>query len=473
VLKHTKENLEELEQSEIRTLLLRLPSLDMEQHTSKSNPSSNSIMSKQSGWNQYYHQGQGYDTRGAGVEEKGVSPSDPSFWASSDSQHNTAPSAPPASVIDFGDKHETSGNKEALATESDEEYARRLYREDREQLDKQLRERQHSQYGQYGNGAYHNTSGEPGGYDTSGRQIEQGTGAPAVPQYQPQPKRRPLKRAYFTYVATATNPLNPMIGPSAQALVQLGARFVPCMRDVSDFNNSVLIQCQTSTGTTTCKLEEFCGLGGFHGGGPNQWFRFITPIFLHAGIIHFLFNMLFQLTTGRQVESEIGWWRYSIIYMASGTFGFIFGGNFSGPLIPSMGASGSLFGIIGVLLVEVLQNWKFIPHPCWELTKLLLMIIFSFLLGLLPGLDNFSHIGGFLMGLITGLALNPTYNFSKIHKYANVFLRIIAVVCSAFLFFFLIENFYSGDPNQKCPWCKYLSCLPVTGWCAEKLGTST
>ncbi|CAG8493331.1 21208_t:CDS:2 [Cetraspora pellucida] len=427
-------------------------------------------MSKQSGWNQYYHQGQGYDTRGAGVEEKGVSPSDPSFWASSDSRLNTAPSAPPASVIDFEDtQHETHRNKEALETESDEDYARRLYREDREELDKQ----RNRQYGQYGDGVYHNTSGEPGGYDTSG-QIEQGSRIPSVPQNQPQAKPRPWNRAYFTYVATAPFSSNPMIGPGPETLVQLGARFVPCMREVSSVTASTPLQCPTSTGgNTICYLEAYCGLGGFHGGGPNQWFRFITPIFLHAGVIHFLFNMLFQLTTGRQVENEIGWWRYGIIYMASGIFGFIFGGSFSGPLIPSMGASGSLFGIVGVLLVDLLQNWKIIPSPCWELTKLLLIIIFSFLLGLLPSIDNFSHIGGFLMGLVTGLALNPTYNFSKIHKYANVILRIIALVCSALLFLLLTQNFYSGDPNEKCPWCKYLSCLPATGWCADKIGNST
>ncbi|CAG8780175.1 1829_t:CDS:2 [Gigaspora margarita] len=412
-------------------------------------------MSKKSGWNEYYHQGQGYDTRGAGVEEKEASPSDPSFWASSDSRLNTAPSAPPASVIDMEDT-KNSTSKEALESESDEDYARRLYREDREEMDRQLRNKQ---YEQYGGGAY-NTSDVPGGY-----QAEQ-YGSGVVPpqgqqQNQPQFKPRAFHKPYFTYLATA-------------ALVQLGARFVPCMRNVDGFTTTTPIQCPTPTGgTTICNLETFCGLGGFNGGSPNQWYRFITPIFLHAGIIHFLFNMLFQLTTGRQVENELGWLRYGIIYMASGTFGFIFGGNFAGPAIPSMGASGALFGIIGVLLVEILQNWRLIPSPCWELTKLLLMIIFSFLLGLLPGLDNFSHIGGFLMGLTTGLALNPTYNFSKFHKYANIILRIIAVGISALIFYLLIENFYAGDPNEKCPWCRYLSCLPFTGWCDSKIGNVT
>ncbi|CAG8484508.1 17758_t:CDS:2 [Dentiscutata erythropus] len=415
-------------------------------------------MSRQSGWNQYYHQGQGYDTRGAGVEEKGVSPSDPSFWGSSDSRPNTAPSAPPpASVIEFEDT-KNSGNKEALESETDEDYARRLYREDREEMDRQLR----NKYGQPGDGAYYNTSDAPGGY-ASGPQAEQyGSGIPPqAPQIQFQPQPRTYWRPYFTYLVTLT-------------LVQLGARFVPCMRNVAGFNDTTQISCPTSTGgTTTCNLETLCGLGGFHGGGPDQWDRFIIPIFLHAGVIHYIFNMVFQLTTGKQVENELGFLRYGIIYMASGTFGFIFGGNFAAPAIPSMGASGSLFGIVGVLLVEILQNWKRIPNPCWELTKLLVMIIISFLLGLLPGLDNFSHIGGFLMGVTTGLALNTTYNFSKIHRFANIILRIIAVGISALLFYLLIQNFYAGDPNEKCPWCKYLSCLPFTGWCDSKIGNST
>ena len=59
-------------------------------------------------------------------------------------------------------------------------------------------------------------------------------------------------------------------------------------------------------------VEDVCCLRGFNNGVPNQWFRFITPIFLHGSVIHFLFNMVFQIQTGRQIESNMDW--YIILY---------------------------------------------------------------------------------------------------------------------------------------------------------------
>jgi membrane associated rhomboid family serine protease len=58
-----------------------------------------------------------------------------------------------------------------------------------------------------------------------------------------------------------------------------------------------------------------------------------------------------------------------------------------------MGCSGALFGLIGYMFIDVLINWKFLPHPIRDLMSLLISTIISLVLGLLPGLDNFAHIG--------------------------------------------------------------------------------
>lgn len=50
------------------------------------------------------------------------------------------------------------------------------------------------------------------------------------------------------------------------------------------------------------------------------------------------------------------------------------------------------------MFIDVLVNWKVIPNPTRELMKLLVSTIISLVLGLLPGLDNFAHIGGFIVG---------------------------------------------------------------------------
>ena len=58
-----------------------------------------------------------------------------------------------------------------------------------------------------------------------------------------------------------------------------------------------------------CTFESLCGFGGIAADEtPNQWWRFITPIFLHAGFVHILLNMLAQLTAGAQVRlnCEVG-----------------------------------------------------------------------------------------------------------------------------------------------------------------------
>lgn len=58
-----------------------------------------------------------------------------------------------------------------------------------------------------------------------------------------------------------------------------------------------------------------------------------------------------------------------------------------------MGCSGALFGLIGYMFVDILLNWKDTVQPWRELTKLAVTTIISLVLGLLPGLDNFAHLG--------------------------------------------------------------------------------
>ena len=76
---------------------------------------------------------------------------------------------------------------------------------------------------------------------------------------------------------------------------------------------------------------------------PNQWSRFITPIFFHGSVLHFLINMSLQMRTGFGMEQDFGSLRIGAIYIISGIGGNILGANFS-PMLTSVGCSGSLFG---------------------------------------------------------------------------------------------------------------------------------
>ena len=350
---------------------------------------------------------------------------------------------------------------------------------------------------------------------------------------------------------------NPMIGPSSYLLINMGARFTPCMHAIPGVTNvtDITFPCPNSTTTDTnvCSLSELCGMGGTpdpsntDGSAPDQWWRFITPIFLHAGIIHIGFNLLLQLKLGTELEKGIGHIRFFIIYFAAGIGGFVLGGNFTPAGIASTGASGSLFGIIALDMLDLLFNWQLYQNPKRALLMHIIEVVVSFAIGLLPGLDNFSHIGGFVIGLLLGIALlrsplpirkrvdsydssgvgrshrtqspdlfpgfSPTKNghvtnvsggtvfaaeasqerlthpISKaIHFnwlnpkqhfvnraplwYLWLFVRLAAIALTVAYFAVLITQFENGGAH--CSWCKYLSCIPVNGWCDEgDITTST
>lgn len=106
---------------------------------------------------------------------------------------------------------------------------------------------------------------------------------------------------------------------------------------------------------------------------------------MHAGIIHYLMNMLTHLRLGVDLERALGLPRYVMLYLGAGLFGNVLSSMLAQPNQASMGASGSLFGLIGYMFVDVLVHWKNIPNPVRELMALLISTVISLVLGLLPG----------------------------------------------------------------------------------------
>ena len=335
-----------------------------------------------------------------------------------------------------------------------------------------------------------------------------------------------VRNAVLTKTPIEIHPsFNPMIGPSPYVLINMGARYQPCMHSMAGVQDAkppiapISWPCPNATALTgdsmTCNLKDLCGFSGsvpnpdytkgLHDQpAPNQWWRFIVPIFLHAGIIHISFNLLLQLTLGRDIEKLIGSIRFTIVYFAAGIFGFVLGGNYAANGIASTGCSGSLFGILAITLLDLLYTWNERRKPVVDLLWIVLDVVIAFILGLLPGLDNFSHIGGFLMGLVLGVCIirSPTAiarRTSQDIPYSGVtdpddrnaglksfvkqplgffqnrrgvwwawwLVRIAALLGALIGFIFLLKNFYGAQ--RGCTWCKYLSCLDVTvdgtNWC--------
>jgi membrane associated rhomboid family serine protease len=129
----------------------------------------------------------------------------------------------------------------------------------------------------------------------------------------------------------------------------------------------------------------------------HQYWRLVTSGFLHEGFLHILFNMFFLWIMGPQLEPAIGRFNFAVVYFVSLLAGS-FGALLFQPDIPTLGASGALFGILGALMVVArdrgISVWRSGLGPI-----LLINILFSL------AVQNISiggHLGGFVGGLISG-----------------------------------------------------------------------
>ncbi|KAM0751820.1 rhomboid-domain-containing protein [Meredithblackwellia eburnea MCA 4105] len=277
-----------------------------------------------------------------------------------------------------------------------------------------------------------------------------------------------VRMAKLTGSPIQTKPsFNVMIGPSGSVLIDLGARFAGCMKfvtGVSDIDWVCLANSNSATITAseaTCTMSDICGFGGFPTASPNQSFRFFVPIFLHAGIVHIILNLLAQCVSAAQVERQMGTPKFLLVYFPAGIFGFVLGANFALVGQPSVGASGAIFGTHAAILVDLLAHWGIEYRPKRKLFYLILEIVVGLALGLVPGVDNFAHIGGFAMGLLMSIILLPIIHQTRLHMIVFIVIRCIAAPLVFVMFIVLIKNFYDNDPAEACEWCRYLSCWPT------------
>ncbi|KAK4056298.1 hypothetical protein OIO90_002742 [Microbotryomycetes sp. JL221] len=277
------------------------------------------------------------------------------------------------------------------------------------------------------------------------------------------------RMAKITGSAIQTKPaFNVMIGPSGAVLINLGARFAGCMKFIQGVTDIDWVCLKDSNKASSdipsglCTMSEICGFGGFTTPqDANQSFRFFVPIFLHAGVVHLLVNVLAQCFSSALIERMMGTPKFLVLYLLSGIFGFVLGANYALVGLPSVGASGAIFGTHAALLVDLLAHWSIEHRPGRKLMWLSIETVAGLALGLVPGIDNFAHLGGFLMGLLISVILFPVIHQTKTHRIVFWVLRAVALPLIVILFVVLIRNFYTTDPGANCSWCRYLSCIPT------------
>lgn len=138
----------------------------------------------------------------------------------------------------------------------------------------------------------------------------------------------------------------------------------------------------------------------------GQYWRLVTPIFLHAGLLHIVFNMYALYALGPQIEAPYGYLRFGLIYVLSGITGVVL----SMALNPfrSVGASGAIFGLIGALGAYLYRHRKaFGGYGQRRLTNVVTIAAINLLIGLSPGIDNWGHLGGLLGGTTLAVLIGP------------------------------------------------------------------
>ncbi|HEU0368147.1 MAG TPA: rhomboid family intramembrane serine protease [Candidatus Acidoferrum sp.] len=131
---------------------------------------------------------------------------------------------------------------------------------------------------------------------------------------------------------------------------------------------------------------------------PHEWYRLITAMFLHGGLIHIGFNMMALMQLGPALEELYGSSRYFFLYIFTGAFGFLLS-SFIGN--NSLGASGGLLGLVGAMLAITSKRGGAYMRELRS--RLVSNVVILFVLGFMGmGIDNWAHGGGLAAGFFLG-----------------------------------------------------------------------
>jgi len=161
----------------------------------------------------------------------------------------------------------------------------------------------------------------------------------------------------------------------------------------------------------------------------DRWWTVLSASWLHGGVLHILFNMMWVRQLAPAAAEMYGPGRMVIIYTAAGVAGFALS-SFAGAYIPpflvlrggqfSVGASAAIFGLLGALVYYGRRSGSS-GVGSQALSYALMMGLFGFIM---PGIDNYAHAGGFAGGYLAGRLLDPL----KPERIDHI---VIAVVCLA------------------------------------------
>lgn len=131
----------------------------------------------------------------------------------------------------------------------------------------------------------------------------------------------------------------------------------------------------------------------------NEWWRYVTSIFIHGGFGHLLFNCFSLFLFGPYLERLLGRIKFIVLYLASGIAGNILTVLLMTRLTISVGASGAIYGLFGAYLFMVLYRKRYIDAQSSKMVIIILAIGVVYSL-IVPEINFLAHLGGFIGGFI-------------------------------------------------------------------------
>jgi membrane associated rhomboid family serine protease len=161
-----------------------------------------------------------------------------------------------------------------------------------------------------------------------------------------------------------------LISPDARVMIKLGTNFTPLTLD-------------------------------------GQWWRLLTSMFLHFGLMHIAFNMLALYVNGTVAERIFGSLRFLVIYLVAGLCGSVASLLWHSQ-VNSAGASGAIFGVLGAMIAFYLRKEGGVPPSVLQsqLGSAALFVFYNLVLGASIQVDNAAHLGGLAGGFVMGFSLS-------------------------------------------------------------------
>jgi membrane associated rhomboid family serine protease len=165
----------------------------------------------------------------------------------------------------------------------------------------------------------------------------------------------------------------------------------------------------------------------------GQYWRLVTAVFLHANLLHIGFNSFVLLDLGPTVEELYGSGRFFFLYVVTGALGFVASFLWRGGMVFSVGASGALLGLAGVMIGYTTRY----PSSVGRMIRgqLIRWLVYILLMGFLfrGFIDNAAHVGGLLSGLALAYVVPDASVFARRSWWDRAGYLATAIVALSFL----------------------------------------